>query len=338
MTQLLAELEQQPQSFRDLIDFYTHQDGLRRLDSVPGGMHPLLAGMGASYHAAWVAALHLHTLGLKALALEATDLLNYSSPVLGADDLLIYISQSGSSGEVAPVIQQVGSAALLAVTNDPGSPLAQKAGYVLPLLSGVETLVASKTYLNSIAVLWLLCRRLGGIPPSNEASMLQQVLERCTALVQGRASSARWLETLSGAGHLFFVGHGPHAATARQAAMLVSEWAKMPALSISAGGLRHGFIESTGPGAGIVLFASPGRSQASALRLAEELRAAGSRVMLVSNGAAFEPGEVPPGIGIDEFLSPLLDIIPVQLFVDEMAARLGVAPGFRHIQKVVTKL
>jgi hypothetical protein len=43
-------------------------------------------------------------------------------------------------------------------------------------------------------------------------------------------------------------------------------------------------------------------------------------------------------LGIDEFLAPLLDVIPAQIFADALARKLGVGPGFRYIGKVVTRL
>jgi hypothetical protein len=40
----------------------------------------------------------------------------------------------------------------------------------------------------------------------------------------------------------------------------------------------------------------------------------------------------------DEMLGVFLDVIPAQLFAEAMARHLGIAPGFRHISKVVQRL
>jgi fructoselysine-6-P-deglycase FrlB-like protein len=165
-----------------------------------------------------------------------------------------------------------------------------------------------------------------------------------TLLTQPDPIQQRWLDTLDQAETLLFVGHGPHAATARQAAMMVAEWAKLPALHSSVGAFRHGFIEVTRPGLGVVVFVAPGPALASGLALASQLQDYGARVLLVENGRTrltTEAGATHLGGArhfVDEFLSPILDIIPAQIYVDALARRLGVVPGFRYISKVVTQL
>ena len=90
---------------------------------------------------------------------------------------------------------------------------------------------------------------------------------------------------------------------------------------------------------GAVVFAPPGESQASAHWLAAELAGYDLKVLLVHNGVLLLPGETPPQAdGVDEFLSPILDILPVQLFADALAKARGITPGFRYINKVVQKL
>ena len=88
-----------------------------------------------------------------------------------------------------------------------------------------------------------------------------------------------------------------------------------------------------------MIFAPYGPGQRSALALADELARYGVSVLLVENGRLRSPGEMPAGNPLaDEFLSPILDILPVQLCAEVLARESGQEPGFRYIQKVVTDL
>jgi glucosamine--fructose-6-phosphate aminotransferase (isomerizing) len=313
--------------------------------------------MGASFHAAWIGALYLSSLGTAAAAVEAIDLLYYDKATRKAGPLmpgvspsahrrsLIYISQSGNSGEVAPLLAILeGKVELVAVTNQVESPLARQAQHVLPMCAGEETLIASKTYLNAIAAVWMLARAWVGMADSaalDELLHLADVVQE--ALDRSQAEAARLLEELDANRPLLFLGHGPHAATARQAAMTLSEWAKRSAFDHGIGAFRHGFIESVTPGIGVLIFnppeSAPGKSHASALRLAEELHNLGARVLLSENGRLRSLSEKPAPAGqIDEFLSPALDIVLIQAYAEALRQQSDIPPAFRHISKVVTRL
>jgi glucosamine--fructose-6-phosphate aminotransferase (isomerizing) len=338
---LYTDITQQPQALRDLASYYERGEGFARLAALPAQTAPLLTGMGASLHAAQAAALHLHNLDVAALAVEAADLVFYSRRLVRSGDPLVFVSQSGASAEVAAVIGGLPpEAALVAVTNNPHSPLAQRAQYILPIVAGAESGVATKTYMNTLAALWLLARHWGGLGGGGEVHTLSRLADACEALLTGAdAIGARWLDTLGAAETIVFLGHGPHAATARQAAMMLAERARAAAIGTSAGAFRHGPVEITQPGTGVVVFASPGPAAESARALAAELREHGARVLLVEHGRTRdldEPAGAPSEF--DEFLAPILDIIPAQLFADALARERGVEPKFRYIGKVVTKL
>ena len=341
MNAFYAEIFQQPQALREQARFYDQPTNKKLLASLPAPTMPLLTGMGASYHAALIAQLHAHSLGVPAYALEAADLLNYSRPLLNKNSQLVFVSQSGSSGEIAPILEQLpNEATLLAVTNDTQSLLARQAGIVLPLMAGTETTVATKTYLNSLVTLWLLARCWGGLWLGSENTQLLAVADECERILEeADATLSRWLDVVGSADHLLFVGHGPHAATAHQAAQTVTEWAKIPVQSYSIGAYRHGRIENAGANLGVIVFAGLGAARASAWALAEELTAYGARVLLVENGRTRSASETTDlNERFDEFLIPILDILPAQLFAEGLARHLDVAPGFRHIAKVVTRL
>jgi glucosamine--fructose-6-phosphate aminotransferase (isomerizing) len=296
--------------------------------------------MGASYHAAMICALHLNHLGISAIAMEALDLINYAQRLISPETVIVYISQSGSSGEVTPLLEQLdGRVPLVGITNHPESELGCRAQVVLPMVSGDESLVATKTYINTLAVLWLAAGRISGSSSGAEFTLLSKIADQIESLLaEAEWINARFHEAIDPQKPLLFLGHGPHAITARQAAMVMSEWSKVPALHFGIGAFRHGFIETVQEGVGAVVYAPPGRTAASAIALADELSGYGAQVLLVENGHLRETGKLPLTMGVDEFLSPILDIIPIQLFTENLARRLGFGNGFRYIAKVVKQL
>src|SRR5689334_19093822 len=99
------DIAQQPAALRAVIDFYQGSEGRRLLAAAPVGRAPILTGMGASYHAALAIVPYFHSLGVPAIAVEATDLLFYNQALLRDERPLIFISQSGASAEVAAIAE-----------------------------------------------------------------------------------------------------------------------------------------------------------------------------------------------------------------------------------------
>lgn len=349
-----AEIMEQASTLERLVDAYAAPELRQRLARTPAGPRPALVGMGASFHSAEIMAQQANRMGVPARAFEASEALYAGDgAALAQAAPLVYISQSGASGEIEPLLAGLPAPVqLIGVTNHLDSPLARGAAVVLPLLAGEEKTVAAKTYLNSLAVLWLLARHWAGTLDDSAFTALRGAAGRMGGLLaEGPAVADQWLAALEPAQTLVFVGAGPQAVTARQSAMMVMEWLKVPALSFSLGAFRHGPIEIAQPGLGVVVFAAPGPAYASSHRLAQELAGYGAAVLLVENGATRTTGAPGPartaggpagegsadGRDLADGLAPLLDVVPVQLFVEALARRRGLAPRFRHIQKVVTE-
>jgi glucosamine--fructose-6-phosphate aminotransferase (isomerizing) len=335
------ELAGQPQALRHLINAYASQAGRDRLAAIPAAPPTWLLGMGASYHAALAGARHLRQGGLPALAGEATEALLGEAGQLSQANHVLYISQSGASAEVVPVLERLSPAThVTALTNAEESPLAKRAHTVLPLMAGDEQTVATKTFTNSLAALWLLGQHwTQGISPANFAS-LESLADCLAALVEQAPSLAKqWMEHLASAPAYAVIGAGRQAVTARHAAMIIMEWLKVPAVSATVGAFRHGPIEMVQPGLGVVVFAAPGPAYDSSCQLAQELQRYGASVLLVEHGhtrLATEPG--PGDHLVEPELAPVLDIVPIQIFVEALARKRGLAPGFRYIEKVVTHI
>ncbi|HQX11564.1 MAG TPA: SIS domain-containing protein [Thermoflexales bacterium] len=336
MITILDELYQQPQALRDMIGHYRVGGGAALRALGPRPALPIFTGLGASYHAAWIAALHLQHLGFPALCIETSDLVNYATALIGDRSTVVCISQSGSSGEVAELAGRMpASARLIAITNHPASELGRTAAVTLPLVAGAETLIASKTLTNTLALVWLLVRQWGGASAGLDLETLRMLAARVEALLADSRGADRLLQTLDPDRGLMIVGHGPHAATARHAAMMLAEWPKVPSQSFGLAAFRHGFIEAVRPDVGVIALAT-GSQRASVERLGGELTDYGARVLLMDAGEVRGVGEAGPASPtLDEFLAPVLDIITLQHLAVRLAEERGVEPGFRHISKIV---
>lgn len=331
MQAFLTEIFEQPAALIDLLNHYDTPD-LPQLQADLAGYRVLFVGMGASYHAALVAAYQPNA-PFRAQVADALDLLNYNLKALDEADVLVYLSQSGASGEIIPLFDQLPvEVKTIGITNHVKSPLGERATQVLALHAGDEKTVATKTYINSLALLNLLY----GTTPQTVRDTSAQI---DTLLQSSDEICALWLDSLADTSSLYFVGHGPHSVTARHCAMMVGEWAKRPVCSASIGAFRHGFIEAVEPGMGVVIFAPPGSTQQSAHTLADELLGYGANVLLVENGLTRRAQDASVLQNpVDEFLSPMLDVIPAQLFAEALARHRGITTGFRYISKVVSRI
>src|SRR5438067_13650636 len=166
MSWLETELREQPAALARLLE----QQGARsaelaaafRRDDV---RYVLIASRGSSSNAARYAQYVLGRANRMPVTFATPSLYTvYEQPPRLDGALVIGISQSGASPDVGSVLAEARRQGrpTLALTNDPGSPLAVLADMVLLLEAGEERAVAAtKTYLNSLAAIALLFTAIG---------------------------------------------------------------------------------------------------------------------------------------------------------------------------------
>ncbi len=332
-----SETLAQGDALRRLVEAYTTSPPPIDLATVPKPRRALLTGMGASFHAASWGATVLCQHGIAAVAVESSELMHFSRALLDDADLVIFISQSGASAEIEPLLNgSLSSERLLAVTNQPSSRLGLNARYVLPLIAGTERTVATTTYLNSLASLWLLAQAWAGSPMAAESGRLSRLADAVDDLLSDAgALVSEWHRAFDSVENLYFLGHGPHAATARQSAMMMSEVVKRPAIGTGIGDFRHGLIEAANGTTGVVVYGAHGATDRSVQALAGELRSYGCTVLTIVEG---RPASGTGSRTYDEALGSLLDVVPAQVFAATVAERLAIDTSFKHIGKVIERL
>lgn len=284
----------------------------------------VFTGMGASLAAAAAAAHALDRASTSALARTAGRL--PGSGTLAAASTVVAASNTGRSPETLAVLEEARHPRVL-VSNDPGGPAAALADLVVPLGCGEPDPVAALSYTATVQALGLIAEALGA--PAAPWDKLPGLARR--VLAGADEPGARVAERWSAVTTVDVIGSRGGEATAREAALLLREAARLPASAYDTYEYLHGPIEVTEPGVGCVVIGS-GRE----VELAHALAAAGAAVLLVTTAAVQETGglTVVTLPDVAEPASAVLEILPVQLVAARLATERGIPVGtFRRPQR-----
>ena len=297
----------------------------------------VLTGMGSSFHALHPLNLELIDHGFTALMVETSELLHYQNRLFDPKTLIVAVSQSGQSAEVVRLLEMNrGKSAVIAVTNTPGSPLAEQANATVFSSAGEEFSVSCKTYLAALMALqWL-----GDVVCQRDLLRTRQELEGASPAVRDYLS--HWKEyvqdlaqMLEGARHLFLVGRGPSLAAVGTGALTIKESDHFPAEGMSSAAFRHGPFEMLSDETVVLVFAGEAKTRELNQSLFADIREKGRRAELIGEGAASPSCLLPSA---PRSIHPIVEMLPVQMVTLALAAQIGREPGrFELASKVTTK-
>ena len=223
-----ADLEAKPAALRALAG---HLAGHRPWEFARGIRRVIFLGMGSSRYAAQVAARRLRRAGLDATA-------EYASAE-GAfpprdDTLVVAISAGGTSQETLDAVADLPS--YVALTNNPGSPLAAGAAYIVEMHAGAERGgVACRSFQHTQILLDALVGRLTG----GEPAPIAEVAEATEDLLTRRPEwLARCGDLLKGDG-VFPIAPVERLSSALQSALMFREGPRVPADGCETGDWSH---------------------------------------------------------------------------------------------------
>ena len=238
--------------------------------------------------------------------------------------LALGISQSGRTPEIAAVLDRYrrAGARTLAITNDPGSPLAASAGAAIALAAGEEGAVpATKTFTAQLAALALVAEALG--PGPWTAADWQRMPDAVAEVLAQPAPAERAAARLDGADELVALGRGYLMPVALEAALKLREAARLRAEGWSAADFRHGPVTVAGAGLPVLAVEAAGPAAADVEELAGELQASGATVVRLAD----DPGADLPYPGdLAEPLRALPAAVRAQQLALAVARRRGLDP------------
>ena len=296
---------------------------LRALDQV------LLTGVGTSWHAALVGELlfaRIGGLGRRARAFHAFELASYW-PDEDARTGVIGVSHRGTNHHTLAALARArangGAGVAITGKGTDGAAADWTLRTVDQEISGAHTV----SYTTALALLAALAAAAGG--QSGAARDLDAIPDLLASLL-GQETWEELAARYGGARCSWFVGGGPNTATAWEAALKMNEASHAPAAGFNCEQFLHGAWAALEREDVVFLIAPPGPSHErclAAARVAKEIGA--PLVALVREddreiaALATETIAIPD---VDELLSPILTVVPLQLFVYHTALRRGVNP------------
>jgi glucosamine--fructose-6-phosphate aminotransferase (isomerizing) len=292
--------------------------------------HVLLTGVGTSWHAALIGELlfaRLGGLGLKARAFHAFELASYWPEAVGRAGVVV-LSHGGTrrySREALKRVKAGGGTGVVITGKGPEAP--EEADWTLRTVDQESSGAHTVSYTAALALLAKLACSAGG-----KAEIARSIdgIPDMLAFLLGQES---WEDMAARYGDrrcYWFVGGGPNTATAWEAALKMSEASHAPAVGFNCEQFLHGAWAALERDDVVFVIAPPGPSHERCLAAARVAKEVGAPVVALAReddreiaALASETIALPE---VDELLSPILTIVPLQLFIYHTAVHRGVNP------------
>jgi glutamine---fructose-6-phosphate transaminase (isomerizing) len=349
---MLKEIYEQPRAVRDTSmgrvslatgrvisdEWGLGEDELRRLQNVK------IVACGTSWHAGLAGKFLIEKLARIPVEVDYGSEFRYRDPIVGPETLTVVVTQSGETADTLAAQREAKhkGSKTLAICNVVGSMVTREAAGTLYTHAGPEIGVAStKAFTAQMTALFLLALHLGqvrGKVSDKQSLAIVQQLAHLPAQIETTLEREPELEALAKlyfrSSNFLFLGRGMHYPIALEGALKLKEISYIHAEGYPAGEMKHGpnaLIDSELP---VVVIATREEGNEASEQCYEktlsnikEVKAReGSVIAIVTAGdrdareSADHVIEVPPA---PELLSPILEIVPLQMLAYHIAVRRG---------------
>jgi glutamine---fructose-6-phosphate transaminase (isomerizing) len=315
---------------------------------------------GTSWHASLIGKYLLEQIAGIPTKVDYASEARYSPTPIAAHTLTIGVTQSGETADTLAALEMEKQrragleakyeAKLLGITNRPESTLAHLVDQIINTHAGIEIgVAATKTFITQLMAFYFLsidlAQRKGTLPNAKLAKILDGLRQMPTHIETILESQERYIQELA---HDFaetqdfiFIGRGINFPIALEGALKLKEISYIHAEGYPAGEMKHGPIALLDAKVPVVAIAMPGSVYEKVISNAQEAKARDARLIGVvpidDEEGKHTFDDLLPVPLVDEILSPLLTLIPLQLLAYHIAARKGLdVDQPRNLAKSVT--
>ncbi len=312
----------------------------------------VIVACGTSYHAGLVGRYAIETWARVPVEMDVASEYRYRDPVVGADDLVIGITQSGETADTLAAMRlaRERGAHVLAITNVMGSQATRDADSVLFTRAGLEIgVAATKTFTSQVAAIYLLglwlAQSRGFIGRDKIAELIVELKALPRKIEETIETTEEQVQAIAESHYdgRFFLFLGRHIGlpVCLEGALKMKEISYIPSDAYAAGEMKHGPIALLDETTPVVCVATESPVLEKVLSNVAEVRARGADVIAIGTAgsdivseAADQALFVPR---TDWILQPILAVIPLQLLAYHTARLLGLnVDQPRNLAKTVT--
>ena len=311
----------------------------------------VIIACGTAYHAGMCGKYILEELCRLPVAVDLSSEFRYRNPLVNEDTLVIAVSQSGETADTLAAVKEAKkrAAKVLAICNVLGSSLARDCEGVIFTHAGPEIGVAStKAYTAQLAVLYLFALYLGRIRKTLPLEKQEELLRVLRAIPQLQASILKDDSRIkqiafrhSHYGSFLFLGRNINYPSALEGALKLKEISYIPAEGYAAGEMKHGPIALIDEYRAVVCIAVESKIYEKMISNIQEIRSRKGKIIVIATAGDDQIKEHAKEIiyvpEVDEFFSPLLVALPLQLLAYYVAVKRGAdVDQPRNLAKSVT--
>ena len=292
-----------------------------------------ITGCGTAYHAGMVGMYLMRALCKIPVEMELASEFRYGDRAMDPRTLTIAMSQSGETADTieAVKIAREAGAPVIGICNVVGSHLTRLADGTLHTRGGPEiSVAATKTYVSQAIAATLLALYLARVRKSAPLERLREIAEGTRLLpaaidvaLNGSDAVKKVARKIRRARSVLFLGRYVNLPTALEGALKLKEISYIHAEGYAAGEMKHGPIALLDPRTPVVGIVTDGRVREKMLSNLSEAKAREAPLIIVANHGDDEAAALADHIlwvpKVDELLSPIVNVIPLQLLAYHIA-------------------
>ncbi|MBV8155992.1 MAG: glutamine--fructose-6-phosphate transaminase (isomerizing) [Candidatus Eremiobacteraeota bacterium] len=292
-----------------------------------------ITGCGTAYHAGLVGMYLLRSLVRLPVEMELASEFRYGDPVIDPTTLVIAMSQSGETADTIEAVRiaKQSGCTVMGVCNVLGSHLSRLADGTLYTRGGPEIgVAATKTYVSQVTAMTLLALYLAGLRGTSERRRLHEIadgtklLPAAVDVVLNTSDEIRKVaREVRKARSVLFLGRFVNFPTALEGALKLKEISYIHAEGYPAGEMKHGPIALLDSAVPVIGVATDDRVREKMLSNLMESKAREAPVIVVANHGDRDVKALADHVfwvpKVDELLSPIVNVIPLQLLAYHIA-------------------